>query len=43
MERAFAQMYLDRFPDLKLIKEEKFQYQDEECIDSMFLLERATD
>ena len=35
----FAQMYLDLFPDLKLVKEEKYEYKDGSGnADSMFLL-----
>jgi pseudaminic acid biosynthesis-associated methylase len=34
----FAKLYLDRFPNLKLVKEVKFKYIHNDNIDSMFLL-----
>lgn len=36
----FAKLYLERFPNLKLIREEKFKYSNENNMDSMFLLEK---
>jgi len=36
----FCQMYLDRFPNLKLVKEKKIKYVDSDNIDSMFLLKK---
>jgi len=36
----FAKLYIQRFPDLRLIKERKFKYLDSENVDSMFLLEK---
>lgn len=36
----FAQLYVDTFPDLKIIKEKKFKYLATENVDSMFLLEK---
>lgn len=35
----FTQMYVDRFSDLRLIKEEHYRYSQSENVDSMFLLE----
>ncbi len=35
----FSQMYVDRFSDLRLIKEEHYRYSQSENVDSMFLLE----
>ncbi|GAH77623.1 unnamed protein product, partial [marine sediment metagenome] len=34
----FTQLYLDQFGDLKLIKEKKYKYLNDENLDSMFLL-----
>ena len=36
----YAQMYVDLFGDLELIKEEKLKYISNENIDSMFLLKK---
>lgn len=36
----FSRLYLDRFPALKLIKEEKFKYLDNDNVDTMFLLRK---
>ncbi len=36
----FPQMYCDRFPDLKLIKEKKYKYLNDANVDIMFLLSR---
>ncbi len=36
----FAKMYLDRFPDLTLVKEERLKYLDSDNVDSVFLLEK---
>ena len=36
----FAQLYLDNFTDLTLIKEEKYKYLENENVDSMFLLKK---
>jgi pseudaminic acid biosynthesis-associated methylase len=38
----FAQMYLDRFPDLELVKEQKFPYLKNSNVDQMFLLKKTT-
>jgi pseudaminic acid biosynthesis-associated methylase len=37
----FAKLYLERFSNLKLIKEVRFKYLDDENVDSMFLLEKS--
>ncbi len=37
----FAKTYLNTFDDLKLIKEKKFKYLENDNIDSMFLLEKV--
>lgn len=37
----FAQLYLDTFSDLRLLKEERFKYKDDENVDTMFLLEKV--
>ncbi len=36
----FPQLYLDTFGDLRLVKEERFKYKDDENVDMMFLLEK---
>lgn len=36
----FAKLYLDRFSDLELVKEEKFKYINNDNVDSMFLLRK---
>ncbi len=36
----FAQLYLNRFPDLELIKEKRYKYLYNENVDSMFLLRK---
>jgi len=36
----FAKLYLDRFSDLELVKEEKYKYIDNDNVDSMFLLRK---
>lgn len=36
----YAQLYLDRFPDLSLVKEKKYKYVRNNNIDQMFLLEK---
>lgn len=36
----FVKIYLDLFPDLKLVKERKLQYLDNNNVDTMFLLEK---
>jgi len=36
----FAQMYLDRFHDMKLIKQNKYKYVTDSNVDAMFLLEK---
>lgn len=36
----FAQIYLDLFPDLALVKEERYKYLDNDNVDSMFLLQK---
>lgn len=37
----FSKMYQDAFPDLKLIKEKKFMYIENDNVDVMFLLEKT--
>lgn len=37
----FAQLYLDRFPTLKLVQEQKYKYIHNDNVDQMFLLEKA--
>jgi ubiquinone/menaquinone biosynthesis C-methylase UbiE len=34
----FAKLFLDTFPDLRLIKEKKYKHLDSDNVDSMFLL-----
>ncbi len=36
----FSKIYLDTFSDLRLVKEEKYKYLENENIDSMYLLEK---
>ena len=36
----FARLFLERFRDLKLIKEERYKYLDNDNVDAMFLLEK---
>ena len=36
----YAKLYMQRFPDLKLKKERRFNYLDSDNVDSMFLLEK---
>lgn len=36
----FCKLYLDRFKDLRLVKEKQYKYIDNDNIDSMFLLEK---
>jgi pseudaminic acid biosynthesis-associated methylase len=36
----FAKLYLELFDDLELIKQEQFQYRDEDSVDSVFLLRK---
>lgn len=36
----FVKLYMDRFPDLELIKEEKYKYLYNDNVDSMFLLRK---
>jgi len=36
----FAQIYLDNFPDLELVKTEKYKYLEDGNIDLMFLLRK---
>lgn len=36
----FAKLYLDRFADLELVKEEKYKYTNNDNVDSMFLLRK---
>ena len=37
----FAELYLDRFPDLQLVKEKKYPYlEDEKLVDQVFLLKK---
>jgi pseudaminic acid biosynthesis-associated methylase len=38
----FAKLYTQRFPDLRLMKEARFKYLENENSDSMFLLEKHT-
>lgn len=37
----YAKKYMELFPDLKLVKEEKYKYLGNDNIDNMFLLEKA--
>jgi hypothetical protein len=37
----FAQLYLDCFADLELVREERLRYLDNENSDAMFLLRRT--
>jgi pseudaminic acid biosynthesis-associated methylase len=37
----FAKLYLERFSNLKLIKEVRFKYLEDENVDSMFILEKS--
>ncbi|MGH7456409.1 MAG: pseudaminic acid biosynthesis-associated methylase, partial [bacterium] len=37
----FPQLYLDTFGDLRLVKEERFKYKDDENVDTMFLLKKV--
>jgi len=36
----FVKLYLERFPNLRLVKEEKFKYLENDNLDVMFLLEK---
>jgi len=36
----FTKLYLDTFKDLKLVKEERFKYKDNDNVDTMYLLEK---
>lgn len=38
----FAALYLKKFPNLKLIKEQRFKYLENDNVDSMFLLEKQS-
>ena len=38
----FARQYLDRFPDLELVKEQHLQYLDNANIDTVFLLKKRS-
>lgn len=37
----FAKLFMDRFPDLKLVKEAKYKYTNSENVDQMYLLEKT--
>lgn len=37
----FARLYTDHFPDLKLLKEIRYKYQENDNIDAMFLLQKV--
>ncbi len=37
----YAKLYLDQFPDLKIVKEKKLRYLENENMDSMFLLRKG--
>jgi pseudaminic acid biosynthesis-associated methylase len=37
----FSQLFLDRFSNLKLVREEHFKYLDSDNVDAMFLLEKT--
>jgi pseudaminic acid biosynthesis-associated methylase len=37
----FMQLFLDRFPSLKVVKEQRYKYLDSENVDQMYLLEKA--
>ena len=36
----FVRLYLDTFPDLRIVKEKRYKYLDNDNVDSMFLLEK---
>ncbi|MEK3719066.1 pseudaminic acid biosynthesis-associated methylase [Paenibacillus sp. FSL H8-0034] len=36
----FAQLFIDRYPDLKLVKEQKYKYVYNDNVDQMYLLEK---
>ena len=36
----FVKLYLDTFPDLRIVKEKRYKYLDNDNVDSMFLLEK---
>jgi len=36
----FVKLYLDTFPDLRIVKEKRFKYLDNDNVNSMFLLEK---
>jgi pseudaminic acid biosynthesis-associated methylase len=38
----FAQLYLDKFEDLKLVKEKRIKYLDNDNLDSMFLIRKKS-
>ncbi|MCD4761751.1 methyltransferase domain-containing protein [bacterium] len=38
----FVQLYLDNFPDLKLVKVKKYKYLNNENVDTVFLLEKKS-
>jgi pseudaminic acid biosynthesis-associated methylase len=40
-KRDFCRFYLDTFPGLKLVKEKKLNYRDNDNVDQMFLLEKS--
>jgi pseudaminic acid biosynthesis-associated methylase len=40
-KRNFVELYLERFPNLRLIKECRFKYVDSDNLDVMFLLEKS--
>lgn len=37
----YARLYLEKYPGLKLVKEEKYQYVHSDNVDSMFILEKC--
>jgi pseudaminic acid biosynthesis-associated methylase len=39
----YAQLYVERFPDLELVSEQRLRYLENENVDTMFLLRRRSD
>jgi pseudaminic acid biosynthesis-associated methylase len=39
----YAQLYIERFPDLELVSEQRLHYLENENVDTMFLLRRRSD
>jgi hypothetical protein len=38
----YAQLYVERFPDLELVSEQRLRYLENENVDTMFLLRRQS-